>query len=106
MRKTPEMNWPAKSENVRRNASLRLEDNDTDYEASEAGRFLQSGMARGAHLPYGSNDESIADIILNEINELYGVMREDAGKGYKLNEIYHDLIFTKRANSLNWNGNS
>lgn len=84
MRKTPEMNWAVRSPRMLgRNASLRLEDNDTDYEASEAGRFLQSGMARGAHLPYGSNDESIADIILNEINELYDGMREDAGKGYK-----------------------
>jgi hypothetical protein len=108
MRKTPEMNWAVRSPRMMgRNSHLRLEDNDTDYELGEGGRFLQSALGNAVHLPYEGKEESIADFILEEINNLYADDMKNAGKGYKRKLKYLPRLNLHKNDSpedLTWEG--
>ena len=81
-RQTPEMNWFVRNPLMTgRNAPMRQENNDTDYSASETGRFLQSGIGNLVHSGFrGESENSIASYILDELNDLYNDERVKAGQ--------------------------
>ena len=81
-RQTPEMNWFARSPLMMgRNAHMRQENNDTDYNKGESGKFLQRGIGNLVHTGFRGEDEnSIASYILDELNNLYDDERVEANQ--------------------------
>jgi len=78
MRMTPEMNWWVRPSHLTgRNAHYRQEDNDIDFEQGGEARFLQKQIGELAHTPQTFfGEKSIADYIIDKIDENYGADKE------------------------------
>ena len=81
MRMTPEKNWAIRKMKMPgRNAHFRQESNDVDYHNPGEDRFFQQSLGRIAHTPLDElGERSLADYILDEINNQHEANREAAG---------------------------
>ena len=81
MRMTPEKNWAIRKMKMPgRNSHLRQESNETDYHNPGDDRFFQQALGRIAHTPLDElGERSVADYILDEINNQHDANIEAAG---------------------------